>query len=151
MNNSREKHNAHVINLPKWPVYCFITHRNENIIVRWLEDERVPKAQIATLQAKIDAYEQGGPDLNPGFISGPVAKDIYKIKIKGHKGHVQLRPMVCYGPHDPDEVTLLSGAIEKDFKLIPDTCKVDAQENRRIVLANRGRRRRERIDGTITT
>jgi hypothetical protein len=88
----------------------------------------------------------GGPDLNPGLIEGPVAKDIYKMKIKGHKGHVQLRPMVCYGPFTSNEVTMLVGAIEKDFKLRPENCKVLAHENRQIVIADRGRRRRERID-----
>ncbi len=101
---------------------------------------------MAVFQAKIDAYERGGPDLNPGLIEGPVAKNIYKMKIKGNRGHVQLRPMVCYGPFLQSEVTMLVGAIEKDFKLRPENCKTQAQENREIVIADRGRRRRERID-----
>jgi hypothetical protein len=136
-----------VIVLPKWPIYCFIDHRNLNVIREWLRNEKVPKRQIAMFQAKIDLFERVGPDLIPGFISdGPVAKNIYKMKIKGHKGHVQLRPMVCYGPFTDNEVTMLFGAIEKDFKLSPDNCKEKAQENRMIVIANRMRRRHERID-----
>ena len=130
----------------RWPIYSFVTHRGENIIREWLKKERVPKTQIAIFQAKIDLYERAGPDLSPGFIEGPVAKNIYKMKIKGHKGHVQLRPMVCYGPFIDTEVTMLTGAIEKDFKLIPPNCKAEAQENREIVINDRTRRRHERID-----
>ena len=106
----------------------------------------MPKAEVAIFQAKIDLFERGGPDLTPGLIAGPVAKNIYKMKIKGHKGHVQLRPMLCYGPVSETEITLLVGAIEKGFKLIPETCKVTAQENRGILIADKRRRRRERVD-----
>jgi len=146
MRNTSGNYNVRVINLPQWPIYCFLSHREENVIRRWLDDERITNTQRAIFQAKIDLFERGGPDLNPGLIAGPIAKDIYKMKIKGHKGHVQLRPMLCYGPFAENEVTLLFGAIEKDFKLIPETCKASAQGNREILLADRRRRRRERID-----
>ena len=136
-----------VILLPKWPIYYFVDHRGQNVIRQWLRDEKVQWAQVATFQAKIDLFERGGPGLTPGFISdGPVAKNIYKMKIKGNKGHVQLRPMVCYGPFAHNEVTILFGAIEKDFKLSPKNCKEKAQENLQILIADRTRRRRERID-----
>src|SRR5437667_3102663 len=76
-----------------WQVFCFITHRGENIICEWLKKEKVPRTQVAMFQAKLDTFERGGPDLSPGLISsGPVGKDIFKMKIKGHKGHMQLRP-----------------------------------------------------------
>lgn len=146
MNNSTIKHNTGVIFLPSWPIYCFITHREENVIREWLRTEKVPKTQIANFQAKIDAYERGGPELSPGLIVGPIAKHLYKMKIKGSKGHMQLRPIVCYGPIGDTEVTLLFGAIEKDWKLIPDNCKEKGKENREILIADPRRRRRERID-----
>ena len=146
-NKNLENDNAGVISLPKWPIYCFVDHRGRNVILEWLRDEKVPQTQIAAFQAKIDLFERGGPELTPGFISdGPVAKNIYKMKIKGHKGHVQLRPMVCYGPFAGNEVTMLFGAIEKDFALSPDNCKRKAQENRETLIGDRRRRRRERID-----
>jgi|SRR5208337_1193198 len=150
MEKSTRKYNAGVILFPKWPIYCFVDHRENNVIREWLKAEKVPWTQVATFQAKIDAYERGGPELNPGLIVGPVAKNIHKMKIKGHKGHVQLRPMVCFGPFSNTEVTLLCGAIEKDFKLKPTNCKEHAQENREALLADRTRRRRERIDGETT-
>lgn len=146
MQNTTGKDNTGVILFTKWPIYSFVTHRGENIIREWLKEEKVPRTQVAIFQAKIDAYERGGPDLSPGLIEGPVAKNIFKMKIKGHKGHVQLRPMVCYGPFTQTEVTMLVGAIEKGFKLRPENCKSQAQENRDIVIADRRRRRRERID-----
>jgi len=145
MANKTGNNNAGVILLPQWPIYCFVTHRGDNVIREWLQAEKVPKTQIANFQAKIDAYERGGPELNPGLIAGPVAKKIYKMKVKGHKGHVQLRPMLCYGPFQNSEVTLLFGAIEKDFKLRPDNCKDQAQRNREILIADPRRRRRERV------
>jgi hypothetical protein len=146
MKHTSGNNNASVIYFPTWPVYCFITHRNLNLIREWLEAERVTKTQIALFQAKIDTFERGGPDLNPGLIStGPVAKNIFKMKIKGRKGHVQLRPMVCYGPFEERAVTLLFGAIEKDSRLRPDNCKEQAQANRDILIADPKRRRRERL------
>jgi hypothetical protein len=145
MYNTSGNNNAGVIFIPRWPIYCFVTHRWENIIRQWLHAEKVTKTQIADFQAKIDAYERGGPDLNPGLIEGPIAKKIYKMKVKGRKGHVQLRPMVCYGPLGDVEVTLLFGAIEKDSKLRPENCKEQARANREILIADPRRRRRERI------
>jgi len=150
MHDTTGNDNARVIILPKWPIYCFVTHRGKNIIREWLEAERIPRTQVAVFQAKIDAYERGGPDLSQGFIVGPVAKHIYKMKVKGHKGHVQLRPMVCYGPFVDGEVTMLFGAIEKDSKLRPEDWKEQTDNNRNVLIADRKRRRRERIDRTVT-
>jgi hypothetical protein len=140
------KDNAGVISSSQWRVFCFITHRADNVIKEWLKKEKVSKTQIAIFQSKLDFFENGGPSLSPGLISdGPVAKHIYKMKIKGNKGHVQLRPMLLFGL-GANEITLLVGAIEKDGTLNPPTCKVDAQENRVILISNPHRRRRERID-----
>jgi hypothetical protein len=144
--NTSGKDNASVILSGQWEVYCFISHRADNVIKEWLKKEKVPSSQIAIMQAKLDAFERGGPALSPGLITdGPVAKHIYKMKIKGNKGHVQLRPMLCYGPFGQNEITLLVGAIEKGGSLVPATCKAEAQENRKILIPNPGRRRRERI------
>jgi hypothetical protein len=143
---SNDGYNPDVIQLPRWPVYCFLNARGDNVIRAWLKTEKVPASQRALFQQKIDSLERGGPELTPGLIVGPVAKDIYKVKIKGHKGHVQLRPMICRGPFGDSEYTLLVGAIEKDMTLRPEDCKTRAQENRKTLLADPKRRRRERID-----
>src|ERR1700686_3814057 len=111
--------------MSEWRVYFYLAGlRRDNAIKVWLRDESVSSAQIATFQEKIDTLEQSGPDMVPGFISEtPVAKDIYKMKIKGNKGMKQLRPMCCRGPFGPNEFTILFGAIERDNKLVPTDAK----------------------------
>lgn len=122
-------------------------HRGDNAIRGWLTKEKVEVRQIAKFQVFIDSLKSGGPDMVPGFISGPVAKDIYKAKVKGNKGMVQLRPRLCYGPVNEFEFTFLVGAIEKGGKDMPTTCNVTAQENRIIIIADKTRRTDERLDG----
>jgi hypothetical protein len=148
MLKSRSKYNAGVIDFPsRWSVYCFVSPRGENVIRDWLKREKVPAAQQADFQMKIQLLENGGPHYVPGFITEtPVAKDVYKAKIKGNKGWMQLRPLLCKGPWIMDrEFTFLIGAIEKDRVLLPKDCKERAQENRRILLADQSRRRHEGV------
>src|SRR5271165_5471554 len=111
--------------MAKWRVYLYLEGtRRDNAIRSWLEHERVPLAQIAAFQDKIDTLTESGPEMVPGFISDtPVANGIYKMKIKGNKGMKQLRPMCCRGPFGPNEYTILIGAVEKDGKLIPKDAK----------------------------
>jgi hypothetical protein len=147
MQSARPDHNAGVIQFTGWRVYCFLSQRGRNVIRDWLDKEKVSTQQRADFQAKIELLENGGPDLVPGFITEtPVAKDIYKAKIKGNKGRVQLRPLLCKGPFVmAREFTLLFGAIEKDGVLEPVDCKKRAQENRSILVADRTRRRHEGV------
>lgn len=148
MRKSSDLHNVGVINFPlRWRVYCFLSQRGANVIREWLDEERVSLEQRADFQLKITLLENGGPDTVPGFITEtPVARDIYKAKIKGNKGRVQLRPMLCKGPVVLDrEFTFLCGAIERDGTLVPKNCKQKAQENRRILLSDSNRRRHEGV------
>jgi hypothetical protein len=130
-------------------VYCFISARGCNVIREWLDEEKVSAAQRGEFQLKVQLLECGGSDAVPGFITDtPVAKDIYKAKIRGNKGLVQLRPMLCKGPILLDrEFTFLCGAVEKDGKLIPKDWKKRAQCNRKIVIADPKRRRHEGVVG----
>lgn len=103
-----QRHNVDVIPSQRWIVFCFLDARGRNVIRDWLHDERVPLQQVAAFQEKIDALESGGPEMVPGFITEtPVARDIYKMKVKGNKGMKQLRPMCLPGTvrrsgvHDP--------------------------------------------------
>jgi hypothetical protein len=131
-----------------WTVYHFLDHRNQNEIVAWLDRERVGSGQRAKFQNLIDLVVKGGPENVPGFIQGPVAKDIYKAKIKGNKGEVQLRPRLCHGPLGEFEFTFLCGAIEKDNRDRPENCNETAQTYRTVVINDPNRRRAERIDGS---
>jgi hypothetical protein len=131
----------------KWRVYFYLEGiRRDNAIRQWLEDERVSVSQIASFQDKIDTLEESGPEMVPGFISDtPVAKDIYKMKIKGNKGMKQLRPMCCRGPFGPHEYTILFGSVEKDNQLIPKDAKKRAQQNLTELKADPTRRVHERL------
>jgi hypothetical protein len=133
--------------MAKWKVYFYLEGlRRDNAIREWLVRERVSTAQVAAFQDKIDTLEASGPEMVPGFISDtPVAKDIYKMKIKGNKGMKQLRPMCCRGPFGTNEYTILCGAVEKDRKLVPEDAKKRAQENLNQLRADRTRRTDERL------
>jgi hypothetical protein len=133
--------------MSQWKVYFYLEGmRRDNCIRAWLESERVSIAQIAAFQDKIDTLEVSGPQMVPGFISEtPVAKDIYKMKIKGNKGMKQLRPMCCRGPFGPSEFTILFGAVERDGKLIPGDAKERAQKNLMALKADPTRRVNERL------
>jgi hypothetical protein len=133
--------------MAKWTVYFFLEGlRRDNAIRKWLGEERISTVQIAAFQDKIDTLEESGPEMVPGFISGtPVAKDIYKMKVKGNKGMKQLRPMCCRGPFASNEYTILAGAVEKDGKLIPKDIKQRAADNLRELKADPSRRVSERL------
>ena len=133
--------------MPRWKVYFYLEgRRRDNCIKAWLEQERVPVSQIAAFQDKIDTLEESGPEMVPGFITEtPVARDIYKMKIKGNKGMKQLRPMCCRGPFGPREYTILFGAVEKDNQLVPGDAKKRAQENLKELKADPTRRINERL------
>jgi hypothetical protein len=134
-----------------WQIWFFLDGRDRNAIRQWLDQEKVPKEQIAAFQAKIDDFEAGGPSLMPGFISETqVAHRIYKMKIKGNKGWKQLRPMCCRGPFYQNEYTILHGAVERDSKLTKGTYQ-RAQANLDVLLEYPGRRRRERLTGDTKT
>jgi hypothetical protein len=139
--------------MKRWKVYQFTDSRGHSVIKDWLRKQRVPTKQIAEFQENITALERLGPEGCPGLIFGPIKRPgkqpitgIYKIKLHGNKGHVQLRPLLCYGPFDVgSELTLLFGAIEKDNTLDPKNCLEKANENRSTLLREPGRRRRERL------
>jgi len=140
------RNNAQVIQWPPGPVYSFLSQRRENVILEWLDRERVSKEQRGQLQQKLDVLEAGGSEMCPGLIFGPIVKDIYKLKIRGNKGAVQLRPMICRGPFTNEAAsTLLTGAIERNGKLDPATAPKDAQRNRNTLLSDWSRRRCERF------
>ena len=130
-----------------WRVWFYLGgQRKENVIRAWLGDERVSKAQTVAFQEKIDAFETGGPDMVPGFMTEtPIAKDIYKLKIKGNKGMKQLRPLCCRGPFGPTEITVLVGAVERDGELDPSDAIDRAQSNLKVLRADPSRRIHERL------
>ena len=132
-----------VIYFYPWRVFCFVNEDNENVIRRWLDQERIPLAQRNALQAQIDLIERVGPECVPGAIV-PVAGEFLEMKA-GRKGEMKLGPVLCYGPFADTELTLLAGApIQSGILKARDILKV-AEHNLRILKGNPKRRRHEPI------
>jgi hypothetical protein len=119
--------------------------RSENVILRWVKDEKLTKRDRAVLNQKLDRLRQMDFELAIGtkLLAGPIHKHIYKLVIHGD---VMLRPMLCRGPIDnASEYTLLLGAIERNWKLPPGASQ-QAEQNRLVVMQEPKRRRpHERI------
>jgi hypothetical protein len=129
-----------------YSLWDFLSARGENVIVRWVADEKLTKRDRAALNQKLDRLAQIDFHLAIGtkFLAGPIYKHVYKLIVKAD---VMLRPMLCRGPIDNEtEYTLLHGAIEKGGKL-PAGAKEQAEANRETIIREPLRRRRghERI------
>jgi hypothetical protein len=113
--------------------------RCENLILRWVHDEKLTKQDRAKLNQRLDRLCQLDFRLAVGtkLLAGPIYEHIYKLVIHGN---VMLRPMLCRGPIAPtSEYTLLLGAIERNGKL-PKNALKDAAQNRLAVLKDPTRR-----------
>ena len=134
--------NACVIIPPAVPLYAlwdFRSERGENVILRWVREDRLTKRARAALNQKLDRLSQLEFDLavQTKFLAGPIYKRIYKLVVKAD---IQLRPLLCRGPHNVErEYTLLLGAVEVGDKL-PNGAKEKAEENRQVVIKNPNRR-----------
>src|SRR5712691_3512216 len=107
--------------------------RKENLILRWVKDEKLTTRDRAILNQKLDRLCQMDFELAVGtkLLAGPIYKHIYKLVIHGD---VMLRPMLCRGPIAINtEYTLLLGAIEKNWKL-PQNASKQAEKNRLVIL-----------------
>ncbi len=121
-------------------LWDFLSARRENVILRWVRDDRLTVRDRAVLNQKLDRLSQVDFRLaiETKMLAGPIhASHIYKLVIHGN---VMLRPMLCRGPlHVPSEYTLLLGAVETGGKL-PRGSKERAAQNRLTVLHDPTRR-----------
>jgi len=117
----------------KTTVWDFLGPDRENLIQRWARKVKLSHRDRALLNSKLDILERIGFDLALGtkMLAGQVnmQRHIYKLVVHGD---VMLRPMLCKGPpeHRSDEVTLLEGAIERDWKYHPPDAPERAAKNR---------------------
>ena len=89
------------------------------------------------LKALEDETEHG---LIPGLVEGPIRgfRHIYKLKIGGK---VRLRPLLCKGPIDNEnELTLLMGATERDYRYDPFNAPSTAENRRQEIMVDIRRR-----------
>jgi hypothetical protein len=136
------KNNACVIKFPliqSMKLWDFLSTRDENVILRWVKDDRLTVRDRAKLNQKLDRLSQMPFELaiQTKLLAGPIYKNIYKLIVHGD---VMLRPMLCRGPFDIDkEYTLLLGAVETGGQL-PEGSKQKAADNRESLIADRSRR-----------
>jgi hypothetical protein len=119
-----------------FPVYDFTDEGGSSVIVAWKNG--LTKRSQGALDSKLNMLAICGTDLPPKLLAGPIGKSghIYKLRINAD---VMLRPLLCRGPFQMNgEITLLTGAIEIQWKLTPGPEK--AVENRNILLADKKRR-----------
>ncbi len=117
-------------------LYDFTDVNGESVIEPWREG--LTKRSKGALDTKLHMLEVSGMDLPPKLLAGPIKKTghIYKLVIHAD---VMLRPMFCKGPFEMEtEFTLLTGAIEVQWKLIPDP--EVAVQFRNILLGDAKRR-----------
>lgn len=110
--------------------------RNE--MQAWAKKERLGVRERAQLNQKLDMLSRIGFDeaCHLECLAGTTGEfnQIYKLVVKSQR---MLRPMLCRGPLNlKAEITLLCGAIEKDFALQPAAVEERADRNRRQVVAD---------------
>jgi hypothetical protein len=125
-------------------VYEWIDENGVGVVTGW----RLQTAQRTRLDAKIDMLVKAvvdpvtrKADLPPNLLAGPGVYGqpfIYKLKARGN---VQLRPMICLGPFDQTDWTILFPSTEKSGDIVPSNAADLAEIRRREILANRTRRR----------
>ena len=126
-------------------LWDFLDIRGDNVVETWGTAQT--KRDRGMLNQRFDRLVQVDFSLAIGskLLAGPIYRHVYKMQIHGD---VQMRPMLCKGPlKNDDEYTLLLGAVERNWKLVPASAKTDAEYNRGLVLASPLTRRKahERI------
>lgn len=119
----------------KYRLFDYTDGNGNNDIKAWTKE--LEKIQRAKLNAKLDMLEKHGPDLFPHVLTDTPTPGIQKLRVKGN---VQLRPMLCKGPINGNEFTLLIGATERDSRFVPDKADEKANDRKSIIIGNPNRR-----------
>jgi hypothetical protein len=125
-------------------VYEWVDENGVGVVTGW----KLQTVQRFRLDSKIDMLVAAVVDpvtritnlpqnllAGPGFDGQPF---IYKLKARGN---VQLRPMVCLGPFDQSDWTILYPSVEKSGVLIPANAAALAEVRRKEIVTNKNRRR----------
>ena len=123
-----------------YSLYDYADADNDNLILRWLEDDKITRRDRAKLNAKLDFLVRMDYNLALGTkMLARVYKNVLKMKVHGE---VQLRPMLCQGPIDKaSEYTLLAGAVETGGRL-PESVMIESAKRRGQILAHKGTKHR---------
>jgi hypothetical protein len=113
-------------------LWDYLRGPGRNEIQAWAKQQKLGVRERAQLNQKLDMLERVGFDTacSLEFLAGTSGgyPHIFKLVVRSQR---MLRPMLCRGPIEPKgEATLLCGAIEKDFELLPADAARRADENR---------------------
>ncbi len=126
-----------------WRFYDFIVRIDRTGLEEWIHTlpRKVRKYVSEEVETRLEylahVEEWDRPD------TGQLANGLIEIRIKLLR--TQYRPICFYGP-DRGEVSLLTGAIEKDRALIPPSAVSKATDRKNLILSDR-RHVREHIIG----
>jgi hypothetical protein len=117
-------------------LFDYVDAHGENDFAAW--SKGLQKMQRAKLNAKIDMLHIYGEDLVPHVLTDTPVPGVRKLRVKGN---VQLRPLLCRGPHNNEsEYTFLMGATERDGDFDPLDAPETADARRSTVAADIRRR-----------
>lgn len=119
-----------------YELYDYLDAAGVNVIAEWSRE--LQKPQRAKLNSKIDMLKLHGENLFPELLTNTPTAGIRKLRIK--VGNVQLRPLLCRGPHGEAEYTFLAGAKEVGGDFEPKDA-VDTADARKSTIARDANRR----------
>lgn len=116
-----------------WKIKVFIKDRGTNVIKDWLKDE--PKKAQAVINTRLRYMETLQNWGRPYSAKRKGSGHIHEIIITWNRN--QYRPLGFFGPKE-GEFTLLVGAKEKDWKLMPKEADAIAEQRRKLILEDGG-------------
>lgn len=101
-----------------WTFNVYLDGRGSDVIREWIKDVKMPPKAVAKMDTiighlQVTKKEHWHPTQIKPYTGSP---GIFELRFSFK--NVEYRPLGCFGPKD-GEFTLLIGAIEKDWKLIP--------------------------------
>ena len=116
-------------------MYDYCDKDGVNEIAEWTR--KLQKPQRIKLRLKFDMLAQHGPDLMPHTLTNTDERFIYKLRVQGNP---KLRPLLCKGPLEESEFTILIGAKEVQWDFDPRDALEKAVTHRQVIIDNPERR-----------
>jgi hypothetical protein len=123
-------------------IWDYLHGPSRNEMQVWGKKVKLGVRERAQLNQKLDMLERVGFETasRMEFLAGTPGEYNHIFKLVVHSQRM-LRPMLCRGPMDTGgEITLLLGAIEKDFSLDPSNAAERADEHRKNLVNDAGKR-----------
>lgn len=116
-----------------WTFLDFVDGNGTNLIHDWIND--LPKGAKAKMTTKIEYLEVTETFVMPDTrILHGECDGLFEIRFQFRR--VQYRPLACYGP-GTREVTVLTGAIEKENRFEPPGACITALSRKDLIQSDR--------------